>query len=179
MPPTKFKKKSIQRISKRGIALSSVFLFCLTLSACTTTGDKYRASSYRATQVNQKQAAEVIEIIAILPAQVEVDNSEAQKKRQILGAILGAAGGAAIGNAVGGNNTAAGGLLGGAAGAVVASTTENTVLVEGVTLTFVQDSKTYSSSQVGRACEFKPGRAIMISMRADETRIQPNNSCAQ
>ena len=152
MPPTEFKKKSIQRISKRGIALSSVFLFCLTLSACTTTGDKYRASSYRATQVNQKQAAEVIEIIAILPAQVEVDNTEAQKKRQILGAILGAA---------------------------VASTTENTVLVEGVTLTFVQDSKTYSSSQVGRACEFKPGRAIMISMRADETRIQPNNSCAQ
>ena len=59
MPPTEFKKKSIQRISKRGIALSSVFLFCLTLSACTTTGDKYRASSYRATQVNQKQAEPV------------------------------------------------------------------------------------------------------------------------
>lgn len=75
--------------------------------------------------MNQKQAAEVIEIIAILPAQVEVDNTEAQKKRQILGAILGAAGGAAIGDAVGGNNTVAGGLLGGAAGAVVASTTEN------------------------------------------------------
>ena len=175
---TKF-EQAIKKINKRELVLSTVILFCLTISACTTTGDKYRASSYRSTQVNQKQAAEVIEIIAILPAQVEVDNTEAQKKRQILGAILGAAGGAAIGNAVGGNNTAAGGLLGGAAGAVVASTTENTVLVEGVTLTFVQDSKTYSSSQVGRACEFKPGRAVMISMRADETRIQPNNSCAE
>ncbi|MGB0636058.1 MAG: hypothetical protein ACPGN6_01455 [Gammaproteobacteria bacterium] len=178
MLPTKF-EQAIKKINKRELVLSTVILFCLTISACTTTGDKYRASSYRSTQVNQKQAAEVIEIIAILPAQVEVDNTEAQKKRQILGAILGAAGGAAIGNAVGGNNTAAGGLLGGAAGAVVASTTENTVLVEGVTLTFVQDSKTYSSSQVGRACEFKPGRAVMISMRADETRIQPNNSCAE
>ena len=175
---TKF-EQAIKKINKRELVLSTVILFCLTISACTTTGDKYRASSYRSTQVNQKQAAEVIEIIAILPAQVEVDNTEAQKKRQILGAILGAAGGAAIGNAVGGNNTAAGGLLGGAAGAVVASTTENTVLVEGVTLTFVQDSKTYSSSRVGRACEFKPGRAVMISMRADETRIQPNNSCAE
>ncbi len=178
MLPTKF-EQAIKKINKRELVLSTVILFCLTISACTTTGDKYRASSYRSTQVNQKQAAEVIEMIAILPAQVEVDNTEAQKKRQILGAILGAAGGAAIGNAVGGNNTAAGGLLGGAAGAVVASTTENTVLVEGVTLTFVQDSKTYSSSQVGRACEFKPGRAVMISMRADETRIQPNNSCAE
>jgi len=178
MLPTKF-EQAIKKINKRELVLSTVILFCLTISACTTTGDKYRASSYRSTQVNQKQAAEVIEIIAILPAQVEVDNTEAQKKRQILGAILGAAGGAAIGNAVGGNSTAAGGLLGGAAGAVVASTTENTVLVEGVTLTFVQDSKTYSSSQVGRACEFKPGRAVMISMRADETRIQPNNSCAE
>jgi outer membrane lipoprotein SlyB len=178
MLPTKF-EQAIKKINKRELVLSTVILFCLTISACTTTGDKYRASSYRSTQVNQKQAAEVIEIIAILPAQVEVDNTEAQKKRQILGAILGAAGGAAIGNAVGGNNTAAGGLLGGAAGAVVASTTENTVLVEGVTLTFVQDSKTHSSSQVGRACEFKPGRAVMISMRADETRIQPNNSCAE
>lgn len=178
MLPTKF-EQAIKKINKRELVLSTVILFCLTISACTTTGDKYRASSYRSTQVNQKQAAEVIEIIAILPAQVEVDNTEAQKKRQILGAILGAAGGAAIGNAVGGNNTAAGGLLGGAAGAVVASTTENTVLVEGVTLTFVQDSKTYSSSQVGRACEFKPGRAVMISMRANETRIQPNNSCAE
>jgi outer membrane lipoprotein SlyB len=178
MLPTKF-EQAIKKINKRELVLSTVILFCLTISACTTTGDKYRASSYRSTQVNQKQAAEVIEIIAILPAQVEVDNTEAQKKRQILGAILGAAGGAAIGNAVGGNNTAAGGLLGGAAGAVVASTTENTVLVQGVTLTFVQDSKTYSSSQVGRACEFKPGRAVMISMRADETRIQPNNSCAE
>jgi outer membrane lipoprotein SlyB len=171
--------KATKKINERGTGLIGVLLFFLILSGCTTTGDKYRASSYRATQVNQKQAAEVIEIIAILPAQVEVDNTEAQKKRQILGAILGAAGGAAIGNAVGNNNTAAGGLLGGAAGAVVASTTENTVLVEGVTLTFVQDSKTYSSSQVGRSCEFKPGRAIMISMRADETRIQPNHSCAE
>ena len=152
MPPTKF-QMSRNKINIRVMVLSSVVLFFLILSGCTTTGDKYRASSYRSTQVNQKQAAEVIEIIAILPAQVEVDNTEAQKKRQILGAILGAAGGAAIGNAVGGNNTAAGGLLGGAAGAVVASTTENTVLVEGVTITFVQDSKTYSSSQVGRACE--------------------------
>jgi outer membrane lipoprotein SlyB len=151
MLPTKF-EQAIKKINKRELVLSTVILFCLTISACTTTGDKYRASSYRSTQVNQKQAAEVIEIIAILPAQVEVDNTEAQKKRQILGAILGAAGGAAIGN---------------------------TVLVEGVTLTFVQDSKTYSSSQVGRACEFKPGRAVMISMRADETRIQPNNSCAE
>ena len=105
MLPTKF-EQAIKKINKRELVLSTVILFCLTISACTTTGDKYRASSYRSTQVNQKQAAEVIEIIAILPAQVEVDNTEAQKKRQILGAILGAAGGAA------------GGVAGGAAAAV-------------------------------------------------------------
>jgi outer membrane lipoprotein SlyB len=174
-------QSTYKKINSSGVVLSILSLSLLMIGGCvmTTTGDKYRATSYRAAQVNQKQAADVIEIIAILPAQVEVDNSEAQKNRQILGALLGAAGGAAIGNAVGGSNTAAGGLLGGAAGAVVASTTENTVLVEGVTITFVQDAKTYSSSQVGRTCEFKPGRAIMISMRADETRIQPNNSCAE
>jgi len=160
-------QSTYKKINSSGVVLSILSLSLLMIGGCvmTTTGDKYRATSYRAAQVNQKQAADVIEIIAILPAQVEVDNSEAQKNRQILGALLGAAGGAAIGN--------------GAAGAVVASTTENTVLVEGVTITFVQDAKTYSSSQVGRTCEFKPGRAIMISMRADETRIQPNNSCAE
>lgn len=174
-------QRAYKKISKRDSVLSCLLFSFLTISGCVTTatGEKYRATSYRTTQVNQKQAATVIEIIAILPAQVEVDNSEAQQNRQIIGAILGAAGGAAIGNAVGGRNTAAGGLLGGAAGAVVASTAENTILVEGVTLTFVQDSQTYSSTQVGRPCEFKPGRAIMISMRADETRVQPNNTCAE
>ena len=174
-------KRTYRKISKRGLVLSSLLLSLLTISGCVTTGtgEKYRATSYRTTQVNQKQAAEVIQIIAILPAQIEVDNSEAQQSRQVIGAILGAAGGAMIGNAVGGQNTAAGGLLGGVAGAAVASTTENTILVEGVTLTFVQDSQTYSSSQVGRPCEFKPGQAIMISMRADETRVQPNNTCAE
>lgn len=165
-----------------GFSFCIVAILCIaTISGCVTTatGNKYRATSYNTSQVNQKQAAEVIQIIAILAAQVEVDNSEAQQNRQILGALIGAAGGAAIGNAIGGKNVAAGGLLGGVAGTVAASTTENTVLVEGVTLTFLQDSQTYSSSQVGRACEFKPGQAVMVSMKAGETRIQPNSACPQ
>ena len=159
------------------LILSTIAAIVLNGCILNSTGEKYRANSYQVSQVNQKQSAEVIDILAILPAQIAVDNSEAQKNRALLGAILGAASGAAIGNAVGGRNTVAGGLLGGAAGVAVASTSENTVLVEGVTITFLQNDKTYSSSQVGSSCEFKPGAAVMIQTNATETRIQPNSSC--
>jgi outer membrane lipoprotein SlyB len=159
------------------LILSTVSFLFLQGCVLNSTGEKYRSSSYQVSQVNQKQAVQVIDILAILPAQIEVDNSEVQQNRALLGAMLGAAGGAAIGNAVGGRNTLAGGLLGGAAGVAAASTSENTVLVEGVTITFVQHDKTYSSSQVGSSCEFKPGAAVMVSTSATETRIQPNSSC--
>jgi outer membrane lipoprotein SlyB len=159
------------------LILSTVGLLLLNGCILNSTGEKNRANSYRVSQINQKQTAEVIEILAVLPAQIEVDNSDAQKNRALIGAVLGAAGGAVLGNAIGGRNTLAGGLIGGAAGVATASTTENTVLVEGVTITFVQDEKTYSSSQVGLSCEFKPGGAVMISTNATETRIQPNSSC--
>ena len=159
------------------LILSTVSFLFLQGCVLNSTGEKYRSSSYQVSQVNQKQAVQVIDILAILPAQIEVDNSEVQQNRALLGAMLGAAGGAAIGNAVGGRNTLAGGLLGGAAGVAAASTSENTVLVEGVTITFVQHDKTYSSSQVGSTCEFKPGAAVMISTSGTETRIQPNSSC--
>lgn len=133
---------------------------------------------YDVTELNSVQETATIDILAIQPARVKVDNSEnaakAQKAAAVGGAILGAvlgyntkhrANGAAVG-AVGG------GLAGAGAGALVPSER----IVEGVTISYKGNSKLLSSTQVGRACEFKQGPAVMI-LANGKTRIQPNTEC--
>ena len=51
------------------------------------------------------------------------------------------------------------------------------VKVEGVSLTYKQGTKVYTSTQAGRKCQFKPGLAVVITTKANETRIQPNSEC--
>ncbi|MFA6095062.1 MAG: hypothetical protein WC757_04225 [Candidatus Paceibacterota bacterium] len=63
--------------------------------------------------------------------------------------------------------------IGVAAGSLVA----DKVLVDGVSISYSQNEEMFSSAQVGKLCEFKPGTAIMISTSQSETRIQPNAVC--
>lgn len=151
------------------------------LTGCVSnTGEKYQANVYSSTQVNMKQEAKTVNILAVLPAKIEVDNKEGKAAAQGIGAFFGAVLGAAATNQQ--KNTtatgnAAGGLLGGAIGAGAGSMVSDKVLVEGVSLTYIENGKTLNSAQVGRSCEFKPGVAVMISMSEKETRIQPNDKC--
>ena len=76
-------------------------LSVLSLVGCAATGENLRSNVYKAGQVNTAQAARAIKIIAVLPAQIEVDNSEQKKKAQIGGAVLGALAGGLAGDAGG------------------------------------------------------------------------------
>lgn len=155
----------------------------LTISGCAAPGQQHRANVYKAGQVNQMQEAKMVNILAVLPAQIEVDNSEQKKQAQIAGAFIGAI----LGGAATGNNKkklvkadpAAGAIVGGVAGAAAGSLVADTVLVDGVSITYTLagQSKPLNSAQVGRVCEYKIGSSVMISTGPNETRIQPNKEC--
>lgn len=148
-------------------------------AGCAATGEGYRADVYKAGQVNSAQSAEAINIVSILPAKIEVDNSQQRQQAQIGGAMLGALGGG-LGGGLGGLSSAgtAGTTIGGAAvGAAAGSLVSDKRYVEGVTLGWSKNGTMFTSTQVGRRCEFTQGAAILVSTGGNETRIQPNATC--
>lgn len=152
----------------------------ISLVGCAATGENLQANVYKAGQVNQTQEAKTVQILAVMPAKIEVDNADQKKAAQVGGAILGAVLGAAAGGASKNNPgaaTAGGAVAGAAVGGAAGSLVKDKVLVDGVSLTYVFKGKTLNSAQVGKACEFAPGMAVMISTSPTETRIQPNKEC--
>lgn len=146
------------------------------LAACAQPGANLQANVYNAGQVNKAQKASVVKILAVLPAKVQVSNAQARRNAQVVGAVLGLAAGAALG-AHAGNAALGGGLAGAAAGAGAGSMIPGKTLVRGVSLTYLFHHQTLNSAQVGKKCQFKPGRAIMVSTAPGSTRIQPNAQC--
>ena len=139
-----------------------------------------QANVYKAGQVNQAQEAKTVQILAVMPAKVEVDNADQKKAAQVGGAIFGAILGAALGGMAKNNPgaaTAGGAVGGGVVGAAAGSLVKDKILVDGVSLTYLIMGKTLNSAQVGKSCEFAPGMAVMISTSPTETRIQPNKEC--
>lgn len=162
---------------KKIATISLLSTFCL--AACATPGEENRADSYTADQVNSRQEAQVVNILAVLPARVQVSNEQNQRAAQIGGAILGTGLGLGLGAGVGHSTALSvlGGLGGAGAGAGAGSLVPGKVMVNGVSLTYTQGKHTYNSAQVGKPCEYTPGRAIMITTSASVTRIQPNATC--
>jgi outer membrane lipoprotein SlyB len=140
-----------------------------------------KANVYDASQVNKVQDAKVINIISVMPAQIQVSNKQAQQLAEVGGGVLGAVGGGLLGNKLdrgGLGGTALGGVAGGATGAAAGSLVPGKTLVEGVSLTYDDGAgHTLNSTEVGRSCEYKPGKAVMVSTSPTETRIQPNDTC--
>ena len=129
------------------LALSAV----LATGCVANGGNQYRADVYNPSAVNRAQEVRTVEIIAIQPAQVVVDNSDNRRDSQAL----------------------AGGAVGGIAGSALADRQE---YVNGVQLVYrLPDGRMMQSTQVGEMCEFRTGTAIMASGSRGETRIQPNN----
>ena len=133
---------------QKKLLVIGLFSLTVALSGCATDGNYYRSDVYSSSQVNQAQRVNTVEIIAINPAQVAVNNSEnSDRARAAIGGLAG--------DAVGGSGT---------------------TYVDGVQLVYrSSDGQVYQSTQVGRICEYKLGSAIMASSRSGETRIQPNN----
>ncbi|ACQ94400.1 17 kDa surface antigen [Tolumonas auensis DSM 9187] len=159
-------------------------VIALTISAmiagCSTSGEQYQANVYTAGQVNSRQAAKTVKILAVLPARIEVDNTEGKQNAQMIGGVLGAIAGGVLGNKTtnhSGSGTAVGAVAGAGVGAVGGSLVKDKVLVDGVAITYVEDGETYNSAQVGKTCEFTPGVALVVSSDGAETRLQPNATC--
>jgi outer membrane lipoprotein SlyB len=153
-----------------------------TLTACQTPGASDAPDVYDSSQVNQAQAATVVNILAVLPAKVAEDNSANRQTAANVGAIVGVIGGALLGG-LAGHGGFGGAALGGAAGGFIGSaagaTQPASVLVEGVSLTYTVGTggQTLNSVEVGRFCQFHAGQSIMVSTAPGVTRIQPNAAC--
>lgn len=149
------------------------------LAGCQTNGDMYRADVYASNQVNQAQQVQTVDIIAIQPARIAVNNQSDRSVSQLVGTAIGGILGAVIGNQIthhGSAGTTIGALAGAALGSGASSmASPDNSLVSGVQLTFKLNGRIFNSAQVGQPCEFKYGRAIMTSTGPTSTRIQPNN----
>lgn len=164
----------------KSILSAWAFILSAAVTGCSSSGEQYSANVYKAGQVNSRQAAKTVKILAVMPAKIEVDNTEGKQNAQMIGGILGAVAGGVIGNKTS-NHSKSGtvvGVAGGAGvGAAAGSLVKDTVLVDGVSLTYIEDGQTYNSAQVGKMCEFSPGVALVISTDGEETRLQPNATC--
>ena len=153
---------------KTKLLVPAVALFAL--AGCQTNGDMYRSDVYGSNQVNQAQQVQTVEIIAIQPARVAVNNQSDRNVSQMVGTALGGILGAVIGNQVTHHRDS-----GTAIGAIAGAASPQNSLVDGVQLTFKMNGRIFNSAQVGQMCEFKYGPAIMTSTGPTSTRIQPNN----
>ena len=84
-------------MSKKTILLPILCAVSLTLAGCAADGQRYRADTYSTSGVNRAQEVTTVEILAINPAKVAVDNSSAGSRARTTGAILGAIAGALVG----------------------------------------------------------------------------------
>jgi len=153
----------------------------LALSGCQNNGADLQSNVYTAGQVNTAQGAKVINILAVQPAKVEVDNTQGKQATELLGGLAGAVTGGVVGHSVSknSNGTAVGAVGGGLVGAAAGSLAPGKVLVDGVSITYEYQRNTLNSVQVGQLCQFQPGKAIVISTGPTSTRIQPNATCPE
>ncbi|HIH9049512.1 TPA: hypothetical protein ACYUXQ_002066 [Escherichia coli] len=168
----------MSKVNKLTIPLLTV----LALSGCQSNADNFAADVYDTTQVNSKQETKMVTIISVLPAKIAVDNKANKEAAQTFGAVVGAVAGGAIGHNTKSRSklaTAAGAVGGTALGAAAGSLVKDKTISEGVSLTYKEGTKVYTSTQVGRSCQFVPGLAAMISTKENETRIQPNATCPE
>lgn len=184
------KSTRISPDSRRGTAIigfraCALALVAFSLGSCADPGKASKANVYQAHSVNTRQEVQTVNILAIQPAKVEVDNTHNQAVAKDVGAISGGAIGAIVGSDLFDNNRALGGLFGGLIGAsagadVGGAVQQATALVDGVQIIY-QDSgnRVLSSTQVAKPCEYAPGLALVIVTKANETRIQSNHDCVK
>ena len=133
---------------KTKLLVPAVALFAL--------GDMCRSDVYGSNQVNQAQQVQPVEIIAIQPARVAVNNQSDRNVSQMVGTALGGILGAVIGNQVThhrDSGTAIGAIAGAALGAAGSSAASpQNSLVDGVQLTFKMNGRIFNSAQVGQMC---------------------------
>jgi hypothetical protein len=146
------------------------------LNGCAATEENLVSSADKL-QVENTPPVKSIKIISVLPTKIEVDNSQAQFALGVssaaargIGGIYGGAG--SLGTM---GTTIEGGSIGNSTGLAI----PDKVLVDGVSISYSFNEKTFTTSQPGRTCEFQPGTTVLLANDNDvnKTRIQPNASC--
>lgn len=150
--------------------VTSVVAISVVLFGCTA-GTLERADTFSAAQTNQRQESKLIEIAMIEKAKVQVNNERAQKSAELGGALLGGLVGANRDTGSGGRSLLGAAIGGTAAGIAV----DSQKIVDGVSLTYVENGLLLTSAQVGKPCEFALGPALVITTSENETRVQPNS----
>lgn len=102
----------------KSILSAWAFILSAAVTGCSSSGEQYSANVYKAGQVNSRQAAKTVKILAVMPAKIEVDNTEGKQNAQMIGGILGAVAGGVIGNKTS-NHSKTGTVVGVAGGAGV------------------------------------------------------------
>ena len=152
-------------------------LSCAVLAGCANPGTQYRPDVYAPNQLNRPQSVSTVEIISINPARIALNNDDARSDAQLAGAVLGAIAGAAVGNHNHHDSSSRvlGGVAGGALGGLAGSAVPRQTFQEGVQVVYRTSSgQVRQSTQLGRACEYRIGPAVMAGA-GGETRVQPNN----
>lgn len=148
------------------------------LVGCQSTGDEYQADVFDASQVNSQQEAKTVKIITVSPARIKVSNAKNQQAAQVAGGLLGALAGGALGNQKNKDTAIIGAVSGAAAGVAAGSLVNRETLVSGVLISYQEDGRIFTSSQVGKACEFAVGEvSLLVKTKNNETRIQSNATC--
>ncbi len=81
--------------------ISASIISAVLISGCSTTSNPVGGNVYDASQLNQEQNAQNVQIIQVSPAKIAVDNSENRRLAQTAGGVLGAVAGAVVGYNVG------------------------------------------------------------------------------
>lgn len=162
------------------LILFSALLF---LSGCSTTQTN-GGNIYSENELNKPQAIDTVTIEKILPAQVKIRDSSAKRRNTAIGGIAGSTIGGAIGyqltkksrhNKWGTRAALAtiGGITGGYIGNSISSDYR---MQEAVTIIYSRNGNRLSSTQEGRACEYRLGQADLV-LQNGLTRVQPNSFC--
>lgn len=155
----------------QALKLLTVAILLSVVTACAN--NQGQANFYKASSANVQMESEIIEILLISKARVEVDNSENQNTATKLGAIAGAL----LGIGTVKKNRLAGGAVGGVLGGLAGNVVGTTTVVDGVSLTYKKGLKTFTAIQAGLPCQFVTGSALMVKNNKTNARIQPNSEC--
>lgn len=152
----------------------------IVLCGCTSKKDSLSPDVYKESDVNKRQEIKSIDIVSLEPAKIAINNNKSKNTARVIGGALGAIGGAVVGYNFGSGKSGAtvvGGAVGGTLGGLGGEAMGDEKVVDGITILYEQNGKTYSSTQVGKPCEFKIGVARMVIMDGSVTKIQPNSVC--
>ena len=131
--------------------ITATAILVLLVAACAEPGVGPAPKAYGNVPVQERmpvpQDPSAVIVLAVAPAKVQVDSAQNQRTAPVAG------------------------------GPATASRVPGLVLADGVGITYSDHGFTFNTAQVGRVCEFAPGKAKILLPSSAEIRIQPNATC--